>query len=143
MSPLYIAKSSQIAARNLGGEMMIMSALDSTLFSLNDVGTVIWEAADGHSSLEEIVERKVCAEFEVEPAEALKDAEGFVRELAEHGILVVSYQPVLDIPKVQGPGLAQPKADPRVGPISHIVSNAPRATNQEPGTTDQGPRTKK
>jgi hypothetical protein len=95
MSPLYIRRSSQIAARSLGGEMMIMSARDSTLFSLNDVGTVIWQAADGQTSLEEIVERKVCAEFDIEPAEALKDAESFVRELAEHGILVVSNEPVL------------------------------------------------
>ena len=94
MSPLYIARSTEIAARQLGGEMMIMSARDSTLFNLNDVGTVIWEAADGVTPLEEIVERRVCAEFEVEPAEALKDAESFVRELAERGILLVSDQPI-------------------------------------------------
>jgi coenzyme PQQ synthesis protein D (PqqD) len=94
MSPLYIARSSQIAARSLGGEMMIMSARDSTLFSLNDVGTVIWQAADGETSLEEIVQRMVCAEFDVEPAEALKDAESFVRELGQHGILLVSETPV-------------------------------------------------
>ncbi|PYV14175.1 MAG: hypothetical protein DMG21_19035, partial [Acidobacteria bacterium] len=72
MSPLYIARSSKIAARNLGGEMVIMSARDSTLFNLNDVGTAIWEAADGQSSLEEIVERKVCAEFDVKATEALR-----------------------------------------------------------------------
>jgi coenzyme PQQ synthesis protein D (PqqD) len=94
MNPLYIARSNQIAARSLGGEMMIMSARDSTLFSLNDVGSVIWQAADGQTALEEIVERKVCAEFDVDPAEALKDAESFVRELAEHGILLVSQEPV-------------------------------------------------
>ena len=94
MNPLYIARSREIAARPLGGEMMIMSARDSTLFSLNDVGTAIWQAADGITPLEEIVERKICAEFEVEPAEALKDAEIFVRELAEHGILVVSEEPI-------------------------------------------------
>ena len=94
MNPLYIARSNQIAARSLGGEMMIMSARDSTLFSLNDVGSVIWRAADGQTALEEIVGRKVCAEFDVDPAEALKDAESFVRELAEHGILLVSEKPV-------------------------------------------------
>jgi len=94
MSSVYIARSSQIAARSLGGEMMIMSARDSTLFSLNEVGSVIWQAADGKTPLEEIVERQVCAEFDVEPAEALKDAEDFVRELAAHGILAVSAQPL-------------------------------------------------
>jgi hypothetical protein len=54
---------------------------------------VIWQAADGQTSLQEIVERKVCAEFDVDPTEALKDAESFVRELAEHGTLVVSETP--------------------------------------------------
>ena len=39
MSALYIARSTEIAARVLGGEMMIMSARDSTLFNLNDVAT--------------------------------------------------------------------------------------------------------
>ena len=63
MSPLYIARSRMIAARLLGGEMMIMSARDSKLFNLNDVGTIIWQAADGETPLGEIVERKVCAEL--------------------------------------------------------------------------------
>lgn len=91
---MYIARAKQVAARELGGEMMIMSARDSTLFSLNDVGTAIWQAADGQTPLHEIVAQKLCAEFEVEPEEALKDAESFVRELAQHGIMVVSDQPV-------------------------------------------------
>jgi hypothetical protein len=94
MSLLYIARSSQVAARELGGEMMIMSARDSTLFSLDEVGTAIWKAADGQIPLEEIVQQKVCAEFDVEPAEALRDAEGFVRELAALGILQLSDRPL-------------------------------------------------
>jgi hypothetical protein len=94
MSPLYIARSSEVAARQLGNEMIVMSARDSTLFSLNDIGLVIWQAADGRTSLEDIVKEKVCAEFDVTPEEALKDAESFVRELAGHGILLVSDHPI-------------------------------------------------
>jgi hypothetical protein len=94
MSSLYIAHSKEIAARVLDGEMMIMSARDSTLFSLNELGAIIWRAADGETTLQEIVERRICPEFDVEPEEALKDAESFVRELAAHGILVVSDQPI-------------------------------------------------
>jgi hypothetical protein len=93
MSSLYIAQSKQIAARLLDGEMMIMSARDSTLFSLNELGTIIWQAADGETTLEEIVERKICPEFDVQPEEALKDAESFVKELATHGILLLSDRP--------------------------------------------------
>jgi hypothetical protein len=94
MSRLYIARSREIAARELDGEMMIMSARDSTLFNLNELGTIIWQAADGVTSLEDIVVERVCLQYDVDRTEALKDAEAFVRELEEHGILVVSDQPI-------------------------------------------------
>ena len=94
MSPVYIARATEVAARSLDGEMMIMSARDSTLFTLNPVGTVIWKSADGKTPLSEIVERKICVEFEVDPLEAFKDAEDFVNDLASHGILVVSGAPI-------------------------------------------------
>lgn len=90
----YVARSKMVAARMLGDEMVIMSAKDSTLFTLNPVGTVIWNAADGRSTLEQIVDERVCGEFEVEREEALADAQTFVGELAEHGIVVVSMQPI-------------------------------------------------
>jgi hypothetical protein len=94
MSEKYIAKSSALAARMLGGEMMIMSATDSTFFSLNEVASVIWQAADGHTPLSEIVSKRICSEFEVSPELAARDAEQFVDELSKHGILLVSNQPI-------------------------------------------------
>jgi len=93
-SRLYVARSSQIAARRLDDEMMIMSAVDSTLFTLNETATLIWEAADGSTSLEDIVAHKICTRFEVVESEALQDAEEMVRQLAGHGILVLSDKPL-------------------------------------------------
>ena len=93
MSAKYIAKSSAIASRLLGGEMMVMSAVDSTFFTLNSVASVIWQAADGHTPLSEIVARHVCNEFEIDPETALLDAERFVTELSTHGILLLSERP--------------------------------------------------
>jgi hypothetical protein len=92
----YIARSRQVAARMLGGEMMIMSARDSTLFSLNEVASVIWKAADGVTPLTEIVEGRVCAEFDVAPDVALRDAGELVEALAQHGILQVSNAPLIE-----------------------------------------------
>ncbi len=94
MSDKYIARSTAIAARMLGGEMMVMSAVDSTFFTLNEVATAIWQAADGRTPLSEIVARRVCSEFEVEPEVACRDAEQFVDELSQHGILLVSDRPL-------------------------------------------------
>jgi Coenzyme PQQ synthesis protein D (PqqD) len=92
--PRYVARSGSIASRVLGQEVMIMSAKDSTLFSLNEVATVIWEAADGQMPLEQIVAEKVCAQFEVAPEIALRDAQRLVEQLADHGILTVSLAPI-------------------------------------------------
>ena len=103
MSPVYIARSSAVAARSLDGEMMIMSAKDSTLFTLNPVGTVIWQSADGQTPLAEIVEQKICTQFEVDPAEAARDAETFANDLASHGILLISGEPIPTKPSSGGP----------------------------------------
>ena len=99
MTTCYIARSSQVAARMIGGEMMIMSAKDSTLFNLNEVASAIWNAADGATPLAEIVQHAVCSEYEVPPPQAIEEAEAFVHELSEHGILMVSGQPIAGAPK--------------------------------------------
>jgi len=76
--------------------MMIMSAVDSTFFTLNETGTAIWQAADGQTLLSEIVATKICAQFDVSPSEAQQDAEQFVKELLQHGILRIAHQPIAD-----------------------------------------------
>ncbi len=91
----YVARSKHIAARMLGEEMMIMSGRDSTLFTLSPVATAIWNAADGQSTLEQIVDERVCAEFEVDQETAMADAQAFVAQLAEHGIVLISEQPIV------------------------------------------------
>src|SRR5689334_10182751 len=103
MTEKYIAKSSAIASRLLGGEMMIMSAIDSTFFTLNPVATAIWQAADGHTPLADIVTHHVCTEFEVDFETALRDVEHFVQEFSRHGILLVSDQPINDRPTEDHP----------------------------------------
>ena len=94
MSAVYIARVREVAARMVGTEMMIMSARDSTLFSLNETAATIWQAADGVTPLSEIVEQKVCGEFDVDPEAAMRDAEELVEGLAQHGILRVSDAPI-------------------------------------------------
>jgi len=91
---MYIARSPRIAARMLGKEMLVMSAQGSTLFTLNPTATVLWQAADGATPLDEIVERSICAEFDVKPEDAMRDAEELAEKLAKHGILLISEQPI-------------------------------------------------
>jgi hypothetical protein len=96
MAERYIARSSAIAARLLGDEMMVMSTADSTFFTLNEVASVIWQAADGRTPLSEIVVDKICQEFDVDQEQAQRGADRFVDELSQHGILLVSDKPLID-----------------------------------------------
>lgn len=83
---LLVQRGERLAAREVAGEMVILSADDSSLFVLNDVGTTIWKAADTATSIEVLADA-VCAEYEIDPATALRDVEEFVRSLAAAGIL--------------------------------------------------------
>ncbi len=92
----YVARSRAIAARALGDETMVMSATSSTLFTLDHMATLIWEAADGLTPLDEIVTDKVCKQYDVTPDVALRDAHALVEQLAEHGLLLLSHQPITE-----------------------------------------------
>lgn len=94
MAEKYIARSSAIAARMLDGQMMIMSAVDSTFFTLNETATLIWQAADGTTPLAQIVADKLCSDYQVDLETAAQDAMHFVDELSAHGILITSDQPI-------------------------------------------------
>jgi len=96
MKNCYIARSRSVAARQLGEEMVIMSAQDSQLFNLNPVATLIWLAADGHTPLETIVQQRICSTFDVQLEEALQDAQQFVSDLAAHGVLLLGETPIID-----------------------------------------------
>jgi hypothetical protein len=91
----YVARSKSIAARALGDETMVMSSIDSTLFTLNEVASVIWAAADGVTPLEEIVRNRICAQYDIAPEVAMKDAQTLVEGLADHGLLLLSDQPLV------------------------------------------------
>ncbi len=94
--PHYIARASKIAARMIGDEMMIMSGLDSSLFTLNPTASILWQAADGVTPLAQIVDEHIVARFDVSPEEALRDALELAEGLARHGILILSDAPIPD-----------------------------------------------
>jgi hypothetical protein len=93
MTEQYLARSSQTAWRVYDGEAVIILGEDSTLNTLNPVGTLIWEAADGHTPVSAIVAR-ICDEFDVERTQAERDATVFVDTLCQRGLLSVSPSPL-------------------------------------------------
>ena len=81
-------------ARCVEGQALVITPQNSTLHTLNETGTYIWEQSDGTRTLEAIVDR-LCEEFEAEDGHALDvasiraDAESFVVEAEAKGILRV------------------------------------------------------
>jgi glycine/D-amino acid oxidase-like deaminating enzyme len=94
MSDVYVSRGERLAARRVAGEMVILSADDSSLYVLNELGTLLWEAADGATRLDDIVDRVVCGEFDVDRETGLRDARDFLQQLADHGILQLSNTPI-------------------------------------------------
>lgn len=92
----YVARSPKVAARMLGDELMIISALDSSLITLNDVGAALWFAVDGATPLSDVVTQKICAQYDVALDQALHDAQDLFGELSAYGVVVISSSPIGD-----------------------------------------------
>jgi hypothetical protein len=88
----YVLRNSRTAWRVYDGEAVILLADDSTLNTLNPVGTLIWESADGATPVSALV-RRICAEFDVDAARAEQDVSVFVDKLHQRGLLEISVTP--------------------------------------------------
>ena len=93
MTTCFPKRAPRLAAREFDGEVIIMNPDDSVLFELNETASAIWLAADGRTSLEEIVARHIVPAFDVDPAEASRDAAEFAQSLARHSILLLLERP--------------------------------------------------
>jgi hypothetical protein len=93
MRDLCPLRAPNLASRVLLGEAIVMNPADSSLFNLNETATAIWLAADGRTTLRQIVERDICGDFEVDIEEAISDAEGLLSDLSRHGILLMVPKP--------------------------------------------------
>ncbi len=89
MPDCYLVQNPQTAWRVYDGEAVIICPDDSTLNTLNAVGTLIWQAADGKTPLSAIVAR-ISEEFDVEPKQAEQDLAAFIEKLCQRGLLMVS-----------------------------------------------------
>jgi hypothetical protein len=93
MSSSYVGRSGAVAARAIDGQTVILQLATSALFTLNRVGSRIWELADGRTTVDQIA-RRIHEEFEVEAPMAALDAKEFVERLAAQGVLLLSDAPV-------------------------------------------------
>jgi len=81
-----VQRQKEVAWRMIDGEAVIITPSDSTMHTLNDVGTRIWELMTGDRSLAEVAEL-LCAEFDVDKGRAEKDTIWFVECLSKKGLV--------------------------------------------------------
>lgn len=84
----YPNKSLRTASRIIDRQAVVVIPREGQVNILNQVGSRIWELADGKKSLDEIAVI-ISNEFEVEPEIAYLDTEEFVRGLLEKEMLVI------------------------------------------------------
>lgn len=63
-----------------------MNFQSSYFYSLNPVGTFIWERCDGNNTVVQIAEA-LASEYEVTLEEAARDCQEFIESLVEQGLL--------------------------------------------------------
>jgi len=84
-----LARDENVAWRIIDGEAIILSAEDSSVHSLDEVGTKIWELADGKKTVKEIIEA-LHEEYDVEFDQLKQDVLDFITELQKKEKSLVS-----------------------------------------------------
>jgi Coenzyme PQQ synthesis protein D (PqqD) len=82
---LRYKRNQDVVSRNIEGELVIVPIRSgvgdlNSLYTLNPVGSVLWEFMNEGHTLSEMVQR-VCDEFEVSEAQAQPDIETFLDSL--------------------------------------------------------------
>lgn len=84
-----IRHSNDVSSRTFDGETVIVNTSENVVTMLNEVGSRIWELADGSQSIDEIV-TQIVGEYNVELADAKIAVERFVQELETKGLVIAS-----------------------------------------------------
>jgi hypothetical protein len=89
LKELYLKKS-QFASRQVGEEMILVPLKSNVsdmneLFTLNTVGSFIWEQINENSTVEDII-NAVLIEFDIDMDRARRDVDGFLQKLSSYSL---------------------------------------------------------
>ncbi len=89
---LYPRHHHDTASRVLDEKAVVITLNDGRMHTLNEVGTWIWEHADGSRSVSDII-AALLEEFDVDEAIARADVASYVELLAERDVLELHEKP--------------------------------------------------
>jgi hypothetical protein len=88
------SRNHDVVNRTIAGETILVPIKNHTgnlgsIYTLNEIGGLIWEMIDGHTPLQKIVE-SVVATYHVTADEALQDVSIFLTNLESAGLIHTS-----------------------------------------------------
>jgi PqqD family protein of HPr-rel-A system len=79
----------EVMARQVGDETVILDLVSGTYFGLNPVGARIWQLIAEGASHEETLQQ-LLLEYSVAPEDLRRDLDALLTELQQHGLLALA-----------------------------------------------------
>jgi len=76
-----------VAAKVIDGELMVIRLSDGTYYSMDDVGTRVWELIDGGHDLLAVI-RNIATSYAVAVEQVASDVRALVQELLAEGLIL-------------------------------------------------------
>ncbi len=83
---MVLLPSPDVQGTNMDGETVLLDLSSGRYYTLNRLGSVIWERCTGHHTIGDI-QAVLCDRFDVAPERALDDLVILVNELIQEGLL--------------------------------------------------------
>ena len=72
----------------MDGELVMMSIDKGAYYGINNIGSYIWNLLENEITVLAIIDN-ICGAYEVEAKEANKDIMSFLKNLVEHGLVMI------------------------------------------------------
>ncbi len=83
---IVLRSSPDVQGTTMDGETVILDLSSGRYYTLNRLGSVIWEHCTGQSTMADI-HTAICERFDVVPSRALDDLVALVNDLIQEGLL--------------------------------------------------------
>lgn len=85
----FTAKREDVAAKVIDGELIIIRLSDGTYYSMDHVGTCVWELIEARNDLRRVT-RTIATWYRTPIAQVESDVDALVRELLDEGLIVAA-----------------------------------------------------
>lgn len=86
LSRIILRPSDHVQGANMEGETVLLDLSTGRYYTLNHLGSIIWEYCTGHNTVSDI-HANLCSRFEVTPERALDDLIALINQLVQEGLI--------------------------------------------------------